>query len=108
MFEHPLFEDLVSSLLESSAEVDIVGRCDNLYDAAALVKESKAEAVLIEGNLANKRDLSLLNYLLVSSTDAPWVELVMVSVEGSEFVSIYRGNIKHLDTRRLLSLILTG
>jgi DNA-binding NarL/FixJ family response regulator len=108
LFEHPLFENLVSNLLESSEEVEIVGRSADLYDAAPLVKESKAEAVVLEGNPADSRDLSLLNYLLVTSVDAPWVELVMLSVESNEFATVYRGNIKHLDAKRLLSLILAG
>ena len=108
LFEHPLFENLVSNLLESSEEVEIVGRSDDLYDAAPLVKDSRAEVVVLEGNPADSRDLSLLNYLLVTSVDAPWVELVMLSVESNEFATIYRGNIKHLDTKRLLSLVLSG
>ena len=108
LFEHPLFENLVSNLLDSSNDVEIVGRTNDLYDAAPLIKESKAEAVVLEGNPANNRDLSLLNYLLVASVDAPWVELVMLSVDSNEFATIYRGNIKHLDTKRLLSLILAG
>lgn len=108
LFEHPLFENLVSNLLDSSNEVEIVGSSNDLYDAAPLIKESKAEAVVLEGNPANNRDLSLLNYLLVASVDASWVELVMLSVDSNEFATIYRGNIKHLDTKRLLSLILAG
>jgi DNA-binding NarL/FixJ family response regulator len=108
LFEHPLFENLVCNLLESSEEVEIVGRSDDLYNAAPLVKESKAEVVVLEGNPAGSRDLSLLNYLLVASIDASWVELIMLSVESSEFATIYRGNVKHLDTKRLLSLILAG
>lgn len=108
LFEHPLFENLVSNLLESSEEVEIVGRSADLYDAAPLVKESRAEVVVLEGNPAESRDLSLLNYLLVTSVDASWVELVMLSVESSDFTCIYRGNVKHLDTKRLLSLILAG
>jgi hypothetical protein len=108
LFEHPLFENLVSNLLESSNGVEIVGRSNDLYDAAPLIKESKAEAVVLEGNPANCKDLSLLNYLLVTSVDASWVELVMLSAEGNEFATVYRGNMKHLDTRRLLSLILAG
>jgi len=108
LFEHPLFENLVSNLLESSPEVEIVGHSNDLYDAAPLIKASKAEAVVLEGNPANSRDLSLLNYLLVTSVDAPWVELVMISVESNEFACIYRGNVKQLDTKRLLSLILAG
>jgi len=108
LFEHPLFENLVSNLLESSPEVEIVGHSNHLYDAAPLIKASRAEAVVLEGNPANNRDLSLLNYLLVTSVDAPWVELVMLSVESNEFATVYRGNVKHLDTKRLLSLILAG
>jgi chemotaxis response regulator CheB len=108
LFEHPLFENLVSNLLESSPEVEIVGHSDDLYNAAPLIKASRAEAVVLEGNPANSRDLSLLNYLLVTSVDAPWVELVMLSVESNEFATIYRGNIKHLNTKRLLSLVLSG
>jgi DNA-binding NarL/FixJ family response regulator len=108
LFEHPLFENLVSNLLESSEEVEIVGRSADLYDAAPLVKDSRAEVVVLEGNPADSRDLSLLNYLLVTSVDAPWVELVMLSVESSDFTCIYRGNVKHLDTKRLLSLVLSG
>jgi hypothetical protein len=64
--------------------------------------------VVLEGNPAGSRDLSLLNYLLVASIDASWVELIMLSVESSEFATIYRGNVKHLDTKRLLSLFLAG
>jgi DNA-binding NarL/FixJ family response regulator len=108
LFEHPLFENLVANLLESSSEVEIVGHSDDLYGAAPLIRESKAETIVLEGNPANNRDLSLLNYLLVSCVDAPWRELVMLSVESNEFVSIYRGNIKQLDTKRLLSLVLAG
>ena len=108
LFEHPLFENLVSNLLESSPEVEIVGHSADLYNAAPLIKESRAEAVVLEGNPANSRDLSLLNYLLVTSVDAPWVELVMLSVESSEFATVYRGNIRQLDTKRLLSLVLAG
>lgn len=108
LFEHPLFEHLVSNLLESSPEVEIVGRSDDLYGAGPLMRESKAETIVLEGNPASNRDLSLLNYLLVSATDAPWVELIMLSVESNEFASIYRGNIKQLDTKRLLSLVLAG
>jgi DNA-binding NarL/FixJ family response regulator len=108
LFEHPLFENLVSNLLEASSEVEIVGHSSDLYDAAPLIKTSKAEAVVLEGNPANSRDLSLLNYLLVTSVDAPWVELVMLSAESNEFATVYRGNVKQLDTKRLLSLILAG
>ena len=108
LFEHPLFENLVSNLLESSSEAEIVGRSADLYDAAPLIKASNAEAVILEGNPANSRDLSLLNYLLVTSVDAPWVELVMLSVESNEFATVYRGNIRQLDTKRLLSLVLAG
>jgi chemotaxis response regulator CheB len=108
LFEHPLFENLVSNLLESSNEVEIVGRSNDLYDAAPFIKESRAEAVVLEGNPANHRDLGVLNYLLVTSVDAPWVELVMLSVESNEFATIYRGSIKQLDTKRLLSLVLAG
>jgi DNA-binding NarL/FixJ family response regulator len=108
LFEHPLFENLVSNLLESSSEAEIVGRSADLYNAAPLIEASKAEAVVLEGNPADSRDLSLLNYLLVTSVDAPWVELVMLSVESNEFATVYRGNIRQLDTKRLLSLILAG
>jgi DNA-binding NarL/FixJ family response regulator len=108
LFEHPLFENLVSNLLNSSNGVEIVGRSNDLYDAAPLIRESRAEAVVVEGNPANCRDLSLLNYLLVASVDAPWVELVMLSAQSNDFVTVYRGNMKHLDTKRLLSLILAG
>jgi len=108
LFEHPLFENLVCNLLESSSDVEIVGRSADLYDAAPLIKASNAEAVILEGNPANSRDLSLLNYLLVTSVDAPWVELVMLSVESNEFATVYRGNIRQLDTKRLLSLVLAG
>jgi hypothetical protein len=108
LFEHPLFENLVSNLLESSNGVEIVGRSNDLYDAAPLIKESRAEAVVLEGDPANHRDLCVLNYLLVTSVDSHWVELVMLSAESKEFATIYRGNMKQLDTKRLLSLILAG
>jgi DNA-binding NarL/FixJ family response regulator len=108
LFEHPLFENLVSNLLESSSEVELVGRSANLYDAAPLIKTSKAEAVVLEGNPADSRDLSLLNYLLVTSVDAPWVELVMLGVESNQFATVYRGNIRQVDAKRLLSLVLAG
>jgi len=108
LFEHPLFENLVSNLLESSNGIEIVGRSNDLYDAAPLIRKSRAEAVVLEGNPANHRDLGVLNYLLVRSVNADWVELVMLSAESNDFATVYRGNMKHLDTKRLLSLILAG
>jgi DNA-binding NarL/FixJ family response regulator len=108
VFAHPLFNDLVSNLLESSPEVEMVGRCADLQDAGRLIAESKAETVVVEGNPSDSRDLSLLNYLLISSRESSWVELVVLSVESNEFACLYRGNVKQLDTKRLLSLILAG
>ena len=108
VFKHGLFKDLVSNLLESSPEVEMVGCSDELQGAAHLIEESKAETVVVEGNPTDSRDLSLLNYLLVSSNAAHWVELVMLSIESNQFLCFYRGSVKHLDTKRLLSLVLAG
>ena len=108
VFKHLLFNDLVSHLLDSSPEVEMVGRCDDLQTAPRLIEESKAETVIVEGDPSDGRDLSLLHYLLVSSVQSSWVELVVLSVESNEFVCLYRGNVKQLDTKRLLSLVLAG
>lgn len=108
VFKHGLFNDLVSNLLESSPEVEMVGHSDELQGAVGLIEESKAETVVVEGNPTDSRDLSLLNYLLVASNGAQWVELVMLSIESNQFLCFYRGSVKHLDTKRLLSLVLAG
>lgn len=108
VYKHPLFNELVSNLFGASEEVEIVGRSDNVRDAAREIVETKAEAVLVEGNPADGSDLALLNYLLMKANAGAWVEMVVVSVEGRSFATFYRGNIKHLDAKRLLSLVLAG
>jgi hypothetical protein len=108
VYKSPLFNDLVSSLLQASDEVRVVGRCDNVRDAARSIGESDAEVVLVEGSPADVNDLSLLTYLIVTAAEAAWTDMVVFSVDGSAFTSVHRGTFKRLDAKKLLSFVGAG
>jgi hypothetical protein len=108
VYKNPLFNDLVAQLFRTSDEVIAVGRSDNVAEASRLLLESKADVVLVEGDPASAADMTLLNYLIMSAAAGVWSEMILVSVDGRDFATYYRGSIKHLSTRRLLSLILAG
>ena len=108
LYKNQLFSELLSTLLRSSEDVQLVGLSNSLTGAADAITKSKAETVVLEGNAEDPADISLLNYFAVSALPAPWLEVVMVSAQASQFATLYRGKIEHLDAERLISLVLAG